>query len=80
MTKDDIKEAIASIPDLSDEDLIHYTKCALSKEKPAEKAMLKPLLLAIEKARRKRGTVTTITKAIAPKAIQHANGAKPDDY
>lgn len=61
-----VKDTIKNITELSDEQLIHYYKCALSKKLASEKKLYAPLITAIEKERKKRGT-TTITSAVKPK-------------
>ena len=73
MTTDQVKDTITVLPSLSDEVLVHYMKCALSKQSAAEKKLYAPLLTAIEKERRKRGTSSTITKALTPKVSDTAD-------
>jgi hypothetical protein len=50
-----IIETIKQIDKISDENLVHYLKCISGKTLKKEKDMYKPLIVAIEKERKKRG-------------------------
>lgn len=80
LDKENIKAAIACIPDKEDEQLEHELKCALSCQKASEKTLLKPFIAAIEKERKKRGRVSTITAKVTLSRPKTESGAKPDDY
>ncbi len=58
MTKEQVDHTITTLPQLVDDTLIHYLKCASSKQTAAEKKLLKPLIAAIEKERRSRSKDT----------------------
>lgn len=58
-----IKQTISTIDTFSDEDLVHYYKCCLTKQSNAEKKLYATLVTAIEKERRKRGSAKALAKA-----------------
>lgn len=80
MTKEQVKENIEDLVNKTDEELVHLYKCARSKDKATEKVLLKPFIAAIEKERRKRKTVTTISSKIVQPKVPSKLGANPDDY
>lgn len=58
--KDLIKKTITELPSYSDEQLVHYYKCALSKRAPSEKTAYASLIKAIESERNKRNKTKPI--------------------
>lgn len=75
MDKEAIKHYITTISERTDDELVHHLKCSLSKKKEADKIAIKPIIIAIDKERKKRGT----NKAIeAKKEIEVSQTA--DDY
>lgn len=60
-TPEQVKLAMQSLKDWSDDQLVHHFKIISSKHTKAEKTLYKPLMTAIEKERRARGTVSTIS-------------------
>ena len=83
-----IDQTISNITAYPDDELVHMLKCASSTTSAVDKKLFKPLISAIEKERRKRGTASTIStkipslkgEATASKDDKPANGANPDDY
>jgi hypothetical protein len=77
-TTEEIKAAIAGFPDLTEEQLINNFKIITSMTTKKEKDLYAPALRAIEKERRKRGTIKTISaKPTQPRVTQ---GSSADDY
>lgn len=58
--KDLIKKTIVELPSYSDEDLVYYYKCALSKRAPSDKTTYASLIKAIESERNKRNKTKPI--------------------
>ena len=58
--KDLIKKTITELPAYSDEQLVYYYKCALSKRAPSEKTAYASLIKAIESERNKRNKTKPI--------------------
>lgn len=81
-TPEDIKAQISVIKDLSDENLIHFFKIVSSKHTASDKKLYEPLKKAIEKERRRRGSTSTVSSIVKPKApVPKKEGlANPDDY
>ena len=72
--KDLVNKTIQELPSYDNDKLVHIYKCASSTDSPSKKALFKPLMAAIEKERRKRGTVTTISsKPIAAKSVEETS-------
>ena len=61
-TKDLIDQTIKDLPTLTDETLVHYYKCSLSRQAPAEKPLYSKLIKAIESERRSRNKIQIITE------------------
>lgn len=80
MTKDLVKMYIDTIKDILDDDLVHHLKCALTKKRASEKVLLKPVILAIDKERKRRGTVKSVASKLATAKIPTEGGANPEDY
>lgn len=79
-TPEDIKLAIANFPNLTEEQLVHNFKVMSSMTTKKEKDLYAPAMKAIEKERRKRGNIHTITsKPLAARVTQPGN-VNPDDY
>lgn len=78
MTKEQILEEIPKLKDYTSEQLVHYLKCATSRQKASEKRLLAPFINAIQKERKSRGIKTISAKPVQPKLTK--NGAKADDY
>lgn len=55
-----VKSAIRNLDKYSDEELVHYYKCALSKKLKIEKDLFAPLIKEIEKIRHKNGVITEV--------------------
>ena len=51
---EDIRQFIKSLHSYSDEELVHFYKCSLTKHSSSDKKLYKPLILAIEKERKSR--------------------------
>ena len=77
-TPEEIKAAIANFPNLSEDDLINTYKIITSMTTKKEKDLYASALRAIDKERRKRGTVKTISaKPTQPRVTK---GSSADDY
>lgn len=77
-TPEEVKAAIANFPNLSEEQLINTYKIITSMTTKKEKDLYAPALRAIDKERRKRGTIKTISaKPTQPRVVQ---GSSADDY
>ena len=76
MTEAQIKDTISTLPSLSDDVLVHYYKCASSNDSAKAKKLLAPLMTAIEKERKKRGSASTLSSK--PLAVSTSEIAK--DY
>ena len=61
-TKDLIDYTIKQLPEFSDEQLVHYYKCSLSRQLPAEKPLFTKLIKAIESERKSRNKIQIITE------------------
>ena len=61
-TKDLIDQAIKDLPTFTDEQLIHYYKCSLTKQSAQEKPLYSKLIKAIETERRARNKIQIITE------------------
>lgn len=61
-TKELIDQTIKQLPELSDEQLVHYYKCSLSRQLPAEKPLFAKLIKAIESERKSRNKIQIITE------------------
>lgn len=59
-TKDLIDQAIKDLPTFTDEQLIHYYKCSLTKQSAQEKPLYSKLIKAIETERRARNKIQII--------------------
>lgn len=79
-TPEEVKEQIKGIKEFTDDKLVHYTKIISSKQLKAEKTLYEPLRKAIEKERRARGTITTISKIVQTSTKKTEGGADGDDY
>lgn len=81
-TPQQVKETIAKLPDFTSDQLIHYYKVITSKKSAKEKKLYSPLLKAIEKERKSRGTKTISSSIVKPsiKTTKPKSGANPDDY
>lgn len=79
-----IKEEIKRLPEFSDDLLVHYTKIISSKHTAKEKKLYLPLQKAVEKERKARGIVKTISSSIVkpktPVKKKKSAGANPNDY
>ena len=53
-SSEDIRLFIQTLQNHSDEDLVHFYKCCLTKQSSTEKKLYRPLVLAIEKERKSR--------------------------
>ena len=60
ITKDLIDQAIKDLPTFTDEQLIYYYKCSLSRHLPADKPLFSKLIKAIESERKSRNTIQII--------------------
>lgn len=79
ITKDDIPDYIKALPDATDSELTWLYKVCLSKDK--DKTAFKQLADKVQKERKKRGKLVTISsKIIEPKLTKTTEGASPDDY
>lgn len=85
MDKSLIPQYTEALPDATDDQLIWLYKVCLSQEK--DKAAFKQLSEKVQKERKKRGKLVTISsKIIEPKLTkptkpeQEPEGASPDDY
>ena len=70
---------IDNISTYDNEQLVHFYKCALSKKLASEKKLFDPLIKAIEKERKSRGT-TSISSAVKPKEAKQSIGQASDMY
>lgn len=61
-TKELIDQTIKQLPEFSDEQLVHYYKCSLSRQLPAEKPLFAKLIKAIESERKSRNKIQIITE------------------
>lgn len=61
-TKELIDQTIKHLPEFSDEQLVHYYKCSLSRQLPAEKPLFAKLIKAIESERKSRNKIQIITE------------------
>lgn len=61
-TKELIDQTIKQLPEFSDEQLVHYYKCSLSRQLPAEKPLFAKLIKAIESERKSRNKIKIITE------------------
>ena len=61
-TKELIDQTIKQLPEFSDEHLVHYYKCSLSRQLPAEKPLFAKLIKAIESERKSRNKIQIITE------------------
>ena len=59
-TKELIDQTIKQLPEFSDEQLVHYYKCSLSRQLPADKPLFTKLIKAIESERKSRNKSQTI--------------------
>ena len=59
-TKELIDQTIKQLPTFSDEQLVHYYKCSLSRQLPADKPLFTKLIKAIESERKSRNKSQTI--------------------
>lgn len=66
MTEELIAKEISLLADATDERLEHLLKCSLSRKSTKEKELLKPLIKAVEKERKSRGTKTISSKIVQP--------------
>ena len=82
MDKTLIPKYVESLPDATDDQLVWLYKVCLSQEK--DKAAFKKLGEKVQKERKKRGKIVTISsKVIEPKlptSKKAKEGANPDDY
>lgn len=77
-TPEEVKAAIANFPNLSEDDLVNTYKIITSMTTKKEKDLYGPALRAIDKERRKRGTIKTISaKPTQPRVTQ---GSAADSY
>ena len=53
-SSEDIRLFIQTLSTYSDEDLVHFYKCCLTKQSASDKKLYRPLVLAIEKERKSR--------------------------
>ena len=61
-TKELIDQTIKQLPEFSDEQLVHYYKCSLSRQLPAEKPLFAKLIKSIESERKSRNKIQIITE------------------
>ena len=61
-TKDLIDQAIKDLPTFTDELLVHYYKCSLTKQSAQEKPLYSKLIKAIESERKSRNKIQIITE------------------
>ena len=61
-----VNHTIKLLPTYSDEQLVHYYKCCLTKQLASEKKLYAPLVTAIEKERKSRGAKLLAEKAEQP--------------
>ena len=61
-TKELIDQAIKDLSTFSDEQLVYYYKCSLTKQSAKEKPLYSKLIKAIESERRSRNTIKPITE------------------
>ena len=61
-TKELIDQTIKQLPEFSDEQLVHYYKCSLSRQLPAEKPLFTKLIKSIESERKSRNKIQIITE------------------
>ena len=61
-TKDLIDQTIKDLPTFTDEQLIHYYKCSLTKQSAQERPLYSKLIKAIESERRARNKIQIITE------------------
>ena len=59
-TKDLIDQTIKQLPTFTDELLVHYYKCSLSRQLPADKPLFTKLIKAIESERKSRNKTQII--------------------
>lgn len=59
-TKDLIDQTIKDLPTFSDEQLIYYYKCSLSRHLPSDKPLFSKLIKAIESERKSRNKIQVI--------------------
>lgn len=59
-TKDLIDQAIKDLPTFTDELLVHYYKCSLTKQSAQEKPLYSKLIKAIESERKSRNKIQII--------------------
>ena len=59
-TKDLIDQAIKQLPTFTDELLVHYYKCSLTKQSAQEKPLYSKLIKAIESERKSRNKIQII--------------------
>ena len=69
-TKDLIDQTIKDLPTFSDEQLVHYYKCSLTKQSSQEKPLFAKLIKAIESERKSRNKIQII--------IEEENNASTD--
>lgn len=62
ITKDLIDKTIKDLPTFTDEQLIYYFKCSLTKQSAQEKPLYSKLIKAIETERRARNKIQIITE------------------
>lgn len=79
-TPEDIKLAIANFPNLTEEQLVHNFKVMSSMTTKKEKDLYAPAMKAIEKERRKRGNIHTITSKPMVAKLPKEGQVNPDDY
>ena len=60
--KDLIDQTIKDLPTFTDEQLIHYYKCSLTKQSAQERPLYSKLIKAIETERRARNKIQIITE------------------
>lgn len=80
--KDKIPDYIKAVLAATDEQLVHVLKVAMTKDK--DKKDWKKLEDAVQKERRKRNIITTISSKIVSPSLKSkekdSNTANPDDY
>lgn len=67
-TKELIDQTIKQLPDFSDEQLIYYFKCSLTKQSAQDKPLFAKLIKAIESERKSRNKLQTIIEEEEPNA------------
>lgn len=85
MAKQPVEEQIAhyisTIGEQTDDQLVHAFKIVSSKTSAKDKKLYGPVLTAINKERRKRGTITISSKIVPVSGKKTTElGASPDDY